>query len=50
MTLVITRRNGEIVRVPMLSRIDTAAEQVVYEAGGVLQRFAQEFLAETTSA
>ncbi len=50
MTLVITRRNGEIVRVPMLSRIDTAAEQVVYEAGGVLQRFAQEFLAQTTSA
>ncbi len=50
MTLVITRRNGEIVRVPMLSRIDTAAEQVVYEAGGVLQRFAQEFLAETVSA
>lgn len=50
MILVITRRNGEIVRVPMLSRIDTAAEQVVYEAGGVLQRFAQEFLAETTSA
>ena len=50
MTLVITRRNSEIIRVPMLSRIDTAAEQVVYEAGGVLQRFAQEFLAETTSA
>jgi len=50
MTLVINRRNGEVVRVPMLSRIDTAAEQVVYEAGGVLQRFAQEFLAETVSA
>ncbi len=51
MTLVINRRNGEVVRVPMLSRIDTAAEQVVYEAGGVLQRFAQEFLAsEATSA
>lgn len=50
MTLVITRRNGEVVRVPMLSRIDTAAELVVYEAGGVLQRFAQEFLAsEATS-
>ena len=50
MTLIITRRDGNIVRVPMLSRIDTAAEQVVYEAGGVLQRFAQEFLAETVSA
>lgn len=45
LTLIITRRNGEIVRVPMLSRIDTEAELVVYEAGGVLQRFAQEFLA-----
>lgn len=50
MTLVITRRNGDIVRVPMLSRLDTAAEVEVYEAGGVLQRFAQEFLAETTTA
>ena len=48
MTLVITRRNGEVLRVPMLSRIDTAAELVVYEAGGVLQRFAQEFLASET--
>ena len=45
MTLIITRRDGEIVRVPMLSRLDTAAEVEVYEAGGVLQRFAQEFLA-----
>ena len=50
MTLVITRRNGEQVRVPMLSRLDTAAEVEVYQAGGVLQRFAQEFLAETTHA
>ena len=50
MTLVITRRNGEVLRVPMLSRLDTAAEVEVYEAGGVLQRFAQEFLAETVSA
>ncbi|MDY7218924.1 Fe/S-dependent 2-methylisocitrate dehydratase AcnD [Denitrificimonas sp. JX-1] len=45
MTLIITRANGEIVRVPMLSRLDTAAEVEVYKAGGVLQRFAQEFLA-----
>ena len=50
MTLIITRRDGDIVRVPMLSRIDTAAELVVYEAGGVLQRFAQEFLAAGASA
>ena len=50
MTLVINRRNGEVLRVPMLSRLDTAAEVEVYKAGGVLQRFAQEFLAsEATS-
>ncbi len=45
MTLIINRANGEVVRVPMLSRLDTAAEVEVYQAGGVLQRFAQEFLA-----
>lgn len=51
MTLVINRRNGEVLRVPMLSRLDTAAEVEVYKAGGVLQRFAQEFLAsEATRA
>ncbi|MFN3881041.1 MAG: Fe/S-dependent 2-methylisocitrate dehydratase AcnD [Nitrincola lacisaponensis] len=44
MTLVINRKNGEQVRVPMLSRLDTAAEVHVYKAGGVLQRFAQDFL------
>ncbi|MEE2891276.1 MAG: Fe/S-dependent 2-methylisocitrate dehydratase AcnD [Pseudomonadota bacterium] len=45
MTLVITRRNGEAVEVPVTSRLDTAEEVTVYEAGGVLQRFAQDFLA-----
>lgn len=47
MTLVINRKNGEIVRVPMLCRLDTAAEVRVYQAGGVLQRFAQDFLEST---
>ena len=45
MTLVIARRNGETVEVPVTSRLDTAEEVTVYEAGGVLQRFAQDFLA-----
>ncbi|HZJ95693.1 MAG TPA: Fe/S-dependent 2-methylisocitrate dehydratase AcnD [Thiopseudomonas sp.] len=45
MTLIINRANGEQVRVTMQSRLDTAAEVEVYAAGGVLQRFAQEFLA-----
>ncbi|MEJ8852985.1 Fe/S-dependent 2-methylisocitrate dehydratase AcnD [Variovorax robiniae] len=45
LTLVIHRRNGERVEVPMSCRLDTAEEVSIYEAGGVLQRFAQDFLA-----
>jgi aconitate hydratase len=44
LTLVIHRRNGESVEVPMTCRLDTAEEVSIYEAGGVLQRFAQDFL------
>ncbi|MEG3347279.1 Fe/S-dependent 2-methylisocitrate dehydratase AcnD [Pseudoalteromonas sp. B5MOD-1] len=44
LTLVITRANGEIVEVPMTCRLDTAEEVSIYSAGGVLQRFAQDFL------
>ncbi|PTB16872.1 Fe/S-dependent 2-methylisocitrate dehydratase AcnD [Trinickia symbiotica] len=44
MTLVIRRRNGERVDVPVTCRLDTAEEVSIYEAGGVLQRFAQDFL------
>jgi aconitate hydratase len=50
MTLVITRRNGETVEVPVISRLDTAEEVTVYEAGGVLQRFAQDFLEQGAAA
>jgi aconitate hydratase len=39
------RRSGETVRIPVTCRLDTAAEVRVYKAGGVLQRFAQDFLA-----
>jgi iron-sulfur-dependent 2-methylisocitrate dehydratase len=42
--LHITRKNGEQLQVPMTCRLDTAEEVRVYEAGGVLQRFAQDFL------
>ena len=45
LTLVIQRKNGERVEVPMTCRLDTAEEVSIYEAGGVLQRFAQDFLA-----
>ncbi|MEP4890032.1 MAG: Fe/S-dependent 2-methylisocitrate dehydratase AcnD [Aliiglaciecola sp.] len=44
LTLVITRTNGETVEVPVNCRLDTAEEVSIYEAGGVLQRFAQDFL------
>ena len=44
LTLVINRRNGERVEVPMTCRLDSDEEVTVYEAGGVLQRFAQDFL------
>ena len=48
--LVITRTTGEVVKVPMTCRLDTAEEVSVYEAGGVLQRFAQDFLAQNQAA
>ncbi len=44
LTLVVHRRNGETLQVPVTCRLDTAEEVSVYEAGGVLQRFAQDFL------
>lgn len=44
LTLVITRKNGEVVEVPMTCRLDTADEVITYDAGGVLQKFAQDFL------
>ncbi|MEQ3654208.1 MAG: Fe/S-dependent 2-methylisocitrate dehydratase AcnD [Glaciecola sp.] len=47
LTLIITRKNGEVVRVPMKCRLDTGEEVSIYEAGGVLQRFAQDFLEAT---
>jgi len=50
LTLVIHRKNGERVEVPVLCRLDTAEEVSIYEAGGVLQRFAQDFLASSNVA
>lgn len=44
LTLVVNRRNGEVLRVPVTCRLDTAADVSVYKAGGVLQRFAKDFL------
>jgi aconitate hydratase len=50
LTLVISRRNGETLSVPVICRLDTAEEVSVYGAGGVLQRFAQDFLESRTTA
>ncbi|MCO8095089.1 Fe/S-dependent 2-methylisocitrate dehydratase AcnD [Acinetobacter lwoffii] len=48
LTLVIERSTddgkNQIVEVPVTCRLDTEEEVHVYEAGGVLQRFAQDFL------
>ncbi|MBD8531218.1 MULTISPECIES: Fe/S-dependent 2-methylisocitrate dehydratase AcnD [unclassified Massilia] len=50
LTLVVNRRSGERLDVPVTCRLDTAEEVSIYEAGGVLQRFAQDFLASSTVA
>jgi aconitate hydratase len=50
LTLVINRKNGERVEVPVTCRLDTAEEVSIYEAGGVLQRFAKDFLESAKAA
>jgi aconitase A len=50
LTLVITRKSGAVVEVPVTCRLDTAEEVSIYEAGGVLQRFAQDFLESVAKA
>lgn len=50
LTVVMTRKNGERVEFPVTCRLDTAEEVSIYEAGGVLQRFAQDFLESNKAA
>ena len=50
LTLVVHRRNGKQVDVPMTCRLDTAEEVSIYDAGGMLQRFAQDFLEASKAA
>ncbi len=50
LTLVIHRRDGSQLMVPVTCRLDTAEEVSIYEAGGVLQRFAQDFLEASQGA
>lgn len=44
LNLSVTRKDGEVLTVPLTCRLDTGEEVSIYEAGGVLQRFAKDFL------
>ena len=44
LTLVMHRANGDVERIPVICRLDTAEEVSVYSAGGILQRFAKDFM------
>jgi len=44
LTVKVTRANGKCFGITAKCRLDTAEEVSVYSAGGVLQRFAQDFL------
>ena len=44
MTLVIHRKDGAVDKAPVICRLDTADEVKMYNAGGMLQRFAKEFI------
>ena len=50
LTLRIHRRDGGSVEVPVKCRLDSDEDVSIYQAGGVLQRFAQDFLAKNTVA
>jgi iron-sulfur-dependent 2-methylisocitrate dehydratase len=50
LTVVIHRKNGERVEVPVICRLDSDDDVTTYLAGGILQRFAQEFLANEKAA
>ena len=50
LTVVIHRNNGERVEVPVICRLDSDDDVTTYLAGGILQRFAQEFLANEKAA
>ena len=50
LTLVVHRTDGNTLEVPVTCRLDTGEEVAIYEAGGVLQRFAQDFLESAKAA
>jgi iron-sulfur-dependent 2-methylisocitrate dehydratase len=50
LAVIMTRKNGETMEIPVTCRVDTQEELSIYEAGGVLQRFAQDFLESVGAA
>ena len=50
LSLVVHRPDGTQETVSVKCRLDTAEEVSIYEAGGVLQRFAQDFLEQEAAA
>ncbi|MGA1027713.1 MAG: Fe/S-dependent 2-methylisocitrate dehydratase AcnD [Burkholderiaceae bacterium] len=48
--VIVHRRDGREDTIEARCRLDTAEEVSIYEAGGVLQRFAQDFLQERAAA
>ncbi len=46
LTVSMTRANGEKVEFKVTCRLDTTAEVEVYKAGGILQKFAKDVIAE----
>ncbi|HET9049282.1 MAG TPA: Fe/S-dependent 2-methylisocitrate dehydratase AcnD [Chiayiivirga sp.] len=47
LTLVIHRKNGERLDVSVTCRLDSDDDLATYQAGGILPRFAREFMAQT---
>lgn len=47
LTLIIHQAGGDVIQVSVDCRLDTAEEVRVYSAGGVLQRFAEDFLSDS---
>ena len=44
LTIIMTRANDEVVKIPVTCRLDTSAEVEIYNAGGILQKFAKDFV------
>jgi len=44
LSVIMTRKNREVVKIPVTCRLDTNAEVDIYNAGGILQKFAKDFV------